>query len=163
MISIFSSIRKFAEFLKMASIDAKEVKHTIDILEEILRDAKNFNSVEGDPLQFSPEGVKKVESRYKPEKNKNLQAVIKQLLTYIEFAGKFGDHEMALLSNKIDKIPSSEKLEHIDLKSLDFASARIKVEKVLEKIRFLAEDLKEAPKKKLTPAELKEMQETGVI
>jgi hypothetical protein len=166
MKSITASIRKLAMFIKMAAITREELKKTLNDVESILHDEKNFASAKGDPLMFSPEGIKKADAiathmRWSPGKTLNVEAIINRLHKYIETAGKVGNAEMAKLNKELEK-PANDWLS-LNLKDMDFTGARRKMETAIDRVKAIMDQIGSSSSKHVSPEELEEMKQHGII
>ncbi len=163
MESIVSSIQKLAFYIRLAAaLTQGELTRLIKEIEALLGNQKNFVPVEGNPLQFSPEGLKEVQKLgYSPRITKDIPSLFKILNNAITLAGHTGNQQMAYLAKLLEKDP--EKWSKLDLKSVDFNSAKYRALKALDFVRESADKPLPESSGKLSPEELQEMKEKGVI
>jgi len=165
MILITSSIRDLAGILKFASnLTIEKFKNCIDKLHEILGKEENFIQKEGqqDPLRFSPIGAEKLTNFEGHDLSRlpSFTAVLERLTTLVEFSGKTGNEEMERLFKNLMTKPGYWLKTNIH--GMDYSDAR----RVMNRnaLEFASEQTEMKPgKHTITPQELEEMKELGVM
>jgi len=159
---IIDGIRKIANLLKFAAVLNKEsLEDVIKKLNVILAGESDFITGKTDPLMFSEGGLKKLNqiAGENFKRDKTMLDALHTLHRSMELAAKTGNEEMAYALKLFDKSPHSWLKMKLD--GMGFFEAK---HKVLESFEALQEILKKPlSPKSITPEELKEMQEKGVI
>jgi hypothetical protein len=157
------NLRKLAAlFLFAAAISKEQLETVVKKLEDILHDNGNFAPTEDQPLMFSTKGLEKVKTvdGENFSQARDMMGVLRILNRSMELAAKTGNEQIAYVMKTMEKAPG--KWLRMNLKGLGFSDAKVKVTK--DGFEYLIELLeKPLPKKTVTPEELQEMKERGVI
>ena len=164
MIQIISSnLRRLADFILFAqAINKEQIDKIIRKLEDTLHDNGNFSSTEDQPLLFSPAGLQKIKSLEGQNfsQAKDMMDVFRTLLRALSLAAKTGNEQFAYVLKVLEKAPG--KGLKMNLKGLNFSDAKTKF--IKDGLEYLSELIdKPLPKKTITPEELQEMKDRGVM
>ena len=160
---ISQNLKRLANFILFAAaLTNEELDKVIKKLEDVLHDTGNFEPTKDQPLMFSEKGLGKIKhvENENFSRDKDMMSVIKTLTRSISLAAKTGNEQMAYVLKQLEKAP--DKWLNINLKGLDFQDAKTKV--MRDGFEYLVELLhKPLPKKTVSPEELQEMKERGVL
>ena len=158
-------ILRIAETLRLAQALTPQVLDNITkTLVSILKDQKNFDPAPGIPLQFSPAGLQKITKLgYSPRIAKDMMSVIKMLDNAITLAGNTGNEEMSRLAKALSR--SEDQWINIKVNNMEFDEAKGRILRAFDHLHDLAQSTSqpEPSKMPVSPEELKEMQEKGVM
>jgi len=153
---IHDRLRRVASFIRFAQhLNQEELLKILRNLEKFVNHNPNFDPASGNVLNLSPEGLKNLKSIWPDFKEKNMKEVLHRLDSAIELAGKFGDEHMAYLHKRLSKEPKWSRI--------DFSRADVKdrISDAIAEAIEMAE--KPIPRSTITPEELQEMKERGII
>jgi hypothetical protein len=160
---ISRNLRRLADFILFAAaINKEQVDKIVRKLEDILHNNGNFAPTEDQPLMFSPAGLEKIKTLEGQNfsRAKDMMGVLDILDRAMSLAAKTGNEQFAYVLKAMEKAPG--KWLKMNLKGLGFSDAKVKV--IADGLEYLTELLeKPLPKKTVTPEELQEMKERGVI
>jgi hypothetical protein len=159
MISISENLRRIISAILAAVLNKESLEAALKKFEAILHDEKNFTGEK--MLAFSPDGLNKLKQI--PGENfnrdKDMVSALQTLHRSMELAAKTGDEEMAYVLKQFDKSPHS--WTRLKLDGLDHFDTKHKIKESLEALNEMLH--KPVPKNTITPEELQEMKDRGVM
>ena len=157
-----SYLTRLAGIILSATLTRDELKGMLRDLESILHKPQNFEPGQ-DPLTLKAEIRAKLKDfhGYDFSALKGVAYIIQRIVKLIETTAKTGNPDMAFIAGSLDKARSKW---DVKFEGMTYDAAKIKAQSVIEFLDELAnKPLPPQEKKNLSPEELKEMQEKGLV